>query len=264
MGMFRRGATRLPVPACLAWRDGDADAMSVRARGASHYEIVLLLVIVIIALTPFDSAAVRPLIVALLGTVIVFSFWTSGASRRALIAASALAIVALTFASAGQFAGGAFPRGVFAATGVTLCGGAIATIFGHLAAQTRVTRRTVTGALSVYLLIGLLFAYLFAFIAVVGSHGFFAERGPHGATDYIYFSYVSLTTVGYGDLTAASSFGRVMAILEALMGQLYLVTIVAVVVGNIGRKRSAQRRRAPGGYGMSDGSCPSRRKRRST
>ena len=59
---------------------------------------------------------------------------------------------------------------------------------------------------------------------------------PHGI-DFLYFSFVTMTTVGYGDLTAAGDLGRMLAVTEALIGQLYLVTVVALVIGNIGQER---------------------------
>lgn len=211
--------------------------MSVRQRGSSHYEVILLLVVLIIVLTPFDTVVTRPLIVALLGVVVVFALWTSGAADRLLIAAAVVSVASVGIAVAGQLVAGRFARGIPAAVTIAMGTAAIAAIFAHLARQRRVTRRTVSGALSVYLLFGLVFAAVFVLIGVVNAHGFFAQPGPHDATDYVYFSYVSLTTVGYGDLTAGPAFGRVMAMLEALVGQLYLVTIVAVVVGNIGRER---------------------------
>jgi voltage-gated potassium channel Kch len=79
--------------------------------------------------------------------------------------------------------------------------------------------------------------YVYILIDVARTVGFFAQRGHHDAVSYLYFSYITLTTVGYGDLTAGSSLGRMLAVIEALVGQLYLVTIVALVVGNIGRQR---------------------------
>jgi voltage-gated potassium channel Kch len=63
------------------------------------------------------------------------------------------------------------------------------------------------------------------------------ETAPR-SIDFLYFSYVTLTTVGYGDLTAAGDLGRMLAVTEALLGQLYLVTVVALVIGNIGRERT--------------------------
>ena len=68
--------------------------------------------------------------------------------------------------------------------------------------------------------------------------------------DFLYFSLITLTTTGYGDLAARTSLGRMLAATEALTGQVYLVTVVAVLVGNIGRVRPARRgpeRRAPEG-----------------
>jgi hypothetical protein len=47
---------------------------------------------------------------------------------------------------------------------------------------------------------------------------------------YLYFSFTTLTTVGFGDLTAGSDAGRMLAVMEALLGQLYLVTVVAFIV----------------------------------
>lgn len=220
-------------------------AESIRARGSGHYEIVLLLVVVIIVLTPLESSGMRAGFVALLGTAFIFAFWTSGARPWVVAATSGLAVAAMLLAAVGLATGGAVARGLFAVTGIVLSGGADVAIFHHLAAQRRVTRHTVTGALSVYLLSGLLFAYVYALIDVAAQHGFFAQSGKHGVADYVYFSYVTLTTVGYGDLTAASSLGRVIAVLEALIGQLYLVTIVAIVVGNIGRERAGSRHREP-------------------
>jgi hypothetical protein len=55
--------------------------------------------------------------------------------------------------------------------------------------------------------------------------------------DFLYFSFVTLTTVGFGDRTAAGDLGRMLAVTEALLGQLYLLTVVALVIGNIGRER---------------------------
>jgi len=59
----------------------------------------------------------------------------------------------------------------------------------------------------------------------------------------VYFSFVTLATVGYGDYTAASDLGRMLAVSEALMGQLYLVSVVALLVANMGRTREPKRLR---------------------
>ena len=74
---------------------------------------------------------------------------------------------------------------------------------------------------------------------------FFAQIQPPdkaSAVDYLYFSFTTITTVGYGDLTAQANVGRMLAVLEAILGQLYLITVVALVVQNLGQ---ARRRRKP-------------------
>jgi hypothetical protein len=100
----------------------------------------------------------------------------------------------------------------------------------------RVQGSTVLGALCIYLLLGLFYAYLFWAVGVISSP-FLAGTGAATMVDYLYFSYASLTTVGYGDVTAAKDIGRILAVSEALIGQLYLVTVVALLVGNLGRDR---------------------------
>jgi hypothetical protein len=92
---------------------------------------------------------------------------------------------------------------------------------------------TVLGALCVYLLAGLFFALVFGLTALLGLGPFFASLDDPSPIDYLYFSFVTLTTVGYGDLTARGDLGRMLAVTEALLGQLYLVTVVAVLVGNL-------------------------------
>jgi voltage-gated potassium channel Kch len=62
---------------------------------------------------------------------------------------------------------------------------------------------------------------------------FFLNEGAPERDDFLYVSYSTLSTVGYGDLTAATELGRSLAITEALFGQLYLVTVVALIVSNV-------------------------------
>ena len=83
---------------------------------------------------------------------------------------------------------------------------------------------------------GLFFAYIYRMIEIV-DHPFFHQHLRPGPVDFVYFSFVTLTTLGYGDLTARADLGRMIAICEALFGQLYLVSVVAILVGSFGRGR---------------------------
>ena len=60
--------------------------------------------------------------------------------------------------------------------------------------------------------------------------------------DYLYFSFITMTTVGYGELVPGPDSIRMLAVTEALVGQIFLVTALALLVGNLGRHR-----RTPGG-----------------
>ena len=104
-----------------------------------------------------------------------------------------------------------------------------------------VSLHTMFGVLCIYLLIGSLFAFVYGIVSSIGSDQFFAQHGEVDTTrNFLYFSFVTITTVGYGDLTAATNLGRSLAIAEALTGQIYMVTVVAAIVGGLGaRSRQA-------------------------
>jgi hypothetical protein len=89
-----------------------------------------------------------------------------------------------------------------------------------------------------YVLLGLTFAFAFECVGEFGSRPFFTSQGAGTRSDYVYFSFVTMATVGYGDLTAQGGLGRALAVTEGLFGQIYLVTAVAALVGNLGRRRA--------------------------
>jgi hypothetical protein len=109
----------------------------------------------------------------------------------------------------------------------------IATVALGVVDQGEANVRAVTGAVCVYVLIGIMFVYLYGVIAVVGSGDFFAQGTDGTRSLRLYFSFVTLATLGYGDYTASGELGRTLAIVEALVGQLYLVTVIAVLVSRI-------------------------------
>jgi hypothetical protein len=110
-----------------------------------------------------------------------------------------------------------------------------------LRARETVTLEAVFGVLSVYLLVGMFFAYLYGAVDRLGGAPFFAQNVPINTARSIYFSFTTLATVGYGDLTARSNLGHTLSISEALFGQIYLVTVVSLIVANIGRSHKRVR-----------------------
>jgi hypothetical protein len=94
----------------------------------------------------------------------------------------------------------------------------------------RVTHETVLGALCAYVLLGLLFAFVYLAVEELDDASFFAQPGPHQQSEYVYFSFVSLTTLGFGDLSPSVGLPQALTVLEALCGSIFLVTLVARLV----------------------------------
>jgi hypothetical protein len=137
-------------------------------------------------------------------------------------------------------------------TGILLLATVVIIVDGVLKLDS-VTLQSIYAALSAYILIGLMFAAVFGAIDGLGGTDFFANGEAANLRTYQYFSFTTLTTLGYGDFTAGGSFGRAVAVLEAITGQVFLATLVARLV-------SAYRgpgRRDPAAGDSSDGPPPS-------
>jgi voltage-gated potassium channel Kch len=114
-------------------------------------------------------------------------------------------------------------------------------ILRRVLSHTVVSVRTILGALSAYLIVGLMFAAGYGVLSELGQRPFFAHGAAVNPAALQYFSFVTLTTLGYGDYTPATNTGRAFAVLEALGGQIFLVTLVARLVAAF---RPEPRRRA--------------------
>ena len=107
---------------------------------------------------------------------------------------------------------------------------AVVLVVRRVLARPTVTIQSIYGALSAYLITGLMFASCYAAVQHLGTTDFFADGQPANTETFQYFSFTTLTTLGYGDFTAAGSGGRAIAVLEALTGQVFLATLVARLV----------------------------------
>ncbi len=106
------------------------------------------------------------------------------------------------------------------------------------------TITVVAGVLCLYLLLGLIYAFVYVAVQNLGSAPFFANGAAAVSSRSLYFSFVTMTTVGYGDYTARTNLGHTLAISEALIGQIYLVTVVAAIVGRLVPRGVPQQPRA--------------------
>ena len=113
-------------------------------------------------------------------------------------------------------------------------GATVILVVRHILRHPVVTLQTIAGALSAYLLIGLMFAEIYTSLSRLSPTPFFAGGQLPDSATVQYFSFTTLTTLGYGDFTAAHNAGRAIAVMEALIGQIFLVTLVARLVSNFG------------------------------
>jgi hypothetical protein len=212
------------------WRPG---ARVARLKSSHGYGWVLLLVMItfVFAASAPDRDWSRGLFVLIECATLALALWTSGLSRdpRVVVVLGLVGIAGIVLAlatSGNQLAGAIW------IVNVALVLATVIAIGVGIVDQGEVNQQSITGAICVYVLIGILFTYAYGAAAALGSGPFFAQ-GTDGTTSLrLYFSYVTLATLGYGDYTPAGNFGHTVAVFEALLGQVYLVTVVALLVGN--------------------------------
>jgi hypothetical protein len=211
-----------------------------RLQASRSYGFVLLLVLTtlaFVAAAPEDAWAGAVLVLLLVLTLGV-ALWTSATSRLDLVA-TCLAVVGAVGAILELLTTNANATGLLGLLDVLLIAATCGVIVFGIGDQHGVNFQSVLGALCIYLMIGLLYAFAYGAIAAFQSGPFFAQGTDGTASIRLYFSVVSLATVGYGDYTAATDLGRTVAGSEGLLGQVYLVTVVAVIVSRL-RPRSAR------------------------
>ena len=167
------------------------------------------------------------------------AMWASGARPRVLRAWLGFAVLGIgvsIFIAITQETREA--SGYLAITSLLLTLATMGAIARRLWLRAEISVITVLGAVCIYVLLGLSFAFVFEAVGNLGSQSFFASQEGGTRSDYMYFSFITMATVGYGDLTPQSGLGRALAVTEGLFGQVYLVTAVAALMGNLGRTRT--------------------------
>lgn len=176
---------------------------------------------------------------------------TSSHARPAPIRAALwISAATILLAAIGAAGGGQIWLNLATAGQIGLLTVAMGAVLQRVVTADRVGSRTILGALSVYAVLGLLFTFVYGMVERLQSGPFF-EGHPHPAGgDFLFFSYTTLTTTGYGNLVPGGQPGRMISGLEMMIGQIFLVTLVAGLVslwrpGEGIRRRQARREQRP-------------------
>ena len=215
----------------------DDPFIAEEARWADRYGLLFLLILLSLVLTAANTTWLKIAAVLVQGGVVLFAFLAARAGRRAWRVAVVLVPLAVILGIAGRFGDSRGAETVAAAMNLVLPAAAIVVLGRRIVLEPFVSSRTIIGLLCVYLLIGMTFAATYITIAVVSGEPFFVQTDHAQPVDFTYFSLVTLATVGYGDFTAANPMPRMLAAIEGLTGQLYLVTVVAVAVSRVRTRR---------------------------
>ena len=216
-----------------------------RLRGMEdNYGLVLIAIIVALIVMGMFSGKPWGDTVTLVVFLVVFflTMRTSAVPRRTIARLAWVIPLAMAVGVAAEVYGSrAYVSGLSPLVSVVLVIASVVFIVRRLATHSRVTRRTVFGALCIYLFAALLFALVYHVVAMISGEPFFVQTDNPSGVDYIYFSFITMATVGFGDLSPATDLGRMTTVVEGISGQLYLVVVVALFVSNLGHQKRSLR-----------------------
>jgi Ion channel len=206
---------------------------------ADSYGVVLLLVLVtyVVSVSVDEARAASIVLVVQLATV-----WLTLRTSRARRITRLIADIVLCLAAVVAFGSffvhqrGTALGGIFAVS-CLLYLIAPFSILRHLLLRREIDIEALLGAVTAYLLIGMFFAFAYQAAGELGSVPFFGSAGHGSLSEDLFFSFVTITTVGYGNLIPAANPGQTMAVLEAVTGQLFLIVAVGKIISGLGTGR---------------------------
>ena len=201
-------------------------------RASDAFGLVLALVLVTYVLTSLLdnhgwSAVILNLATSATSIVALTSSHARAGFVRGVIWLSALTVA---LAAVGAASGDRAWLTLASVIQITLLAVAMAAVLRRVVSTAEVGSRTILGAISVYTVLGILFTYLYGTIDRIQSGNFFENVAHPSGSDLLFFSYTTLTTTGYGNLVPSGQAGRMVAGVEMMIGQIFLVTLVAGLV----------------------------------
>jgi hypothetical protein len=239
-----------PTEANTAAHGGEPRIARLTAVDRVYLRRYTRLLIVIVASFVIEGVATPgrwelAILAVLLGATLLLALSASKARSQIFRVAAGLVLVVVVFSLLQALFGEIDERLVKLANAIVVVFGPPVIVLGvvrRLRETHTVPIDAVIGVLCVYLLLGMFFASVYGSLEEVGGKHFFAQAVPATIPHCTYFSFTTLATIGYGDLTAATNLGHTLSVSEGLTGQVYLVTVVSLIVGNLGRRRSRDER----------------------
>ena len=225
----------------LANRDEDEGAFGRHAVLLGSL-VLLLVALPVLQIAIGRSAGFSPM----LAIVVVASVFVNSHQRGVFTVAIVLGVMSVSGFALVEMTGTESVRLLAELAALGLLGLTTLVMLNSLIQADHVSRDTIVGGICVYLLVGLCFAMAFIALAQIDPSAFASDGAPIAAEDpsrratkLLYFSFVTLTTLGDGDIAPKSDLAQMFAVSEALIGQLYLTIFVARLVAlYVGRKRS--------------------------
>jgi len=220
-------------------------------RISDAYGLVLLLVLLTYVLTSLmeNRGWSSVVLVAATGATSVVALTSSHAHARLVRVAISLSVLTIVLAAIGAAADDHTWLNVASVIQVTLLTVAMAAVLRRVLTAPEVGSRTILGALSVYAVLGILFTFVYGAIDRIQGGPFFEGHPNPVGSDFLFFSYTTLTTTGYGNLVPGGQPGRLISGLEMMAGQIFLVTLVAGLVSLWRPGEALKRRREQRGGG---------------
>lgn len=203
----------------------------------SKFFYLLISLVLLLLVYPFlEHGTIREAFLSILSAAIpITSIYAVSYNKRNLIIAILLGVPTV----AGELidlSGIEFPHAVIVVFALLFYLFTLITIISYVFRYEEVTGNTIYGAICVYFLIGITWTTIFVLINILQPGSFYINP-PNNIdnvqdwSDFIYYSYATLTTLGYGDITPVTSQARSFGVLETIIGQLYLTILVARLIG---------------------------------
>ncbi len=208
--------------------------MTTPSKGQLYYLLIGLLVFLLIA--PVINEITGSSLVNELAffAMIVISVWSLGEHRRGFIIGVGLAVFSLAITGINIVIDLAMIHILNIIVVLLFCLLSISIVANKVLLDKNIDVNTLIGSACIYLLIGIIWGLLYSIVEYITPGAFHGINTLHindQLWEFIYYSFVTITTLGYGDMYPLSSFARSLAYLEAICGQLYIALLVATLVG---------------------------------